>query len=63
MCAMRKNSAVNRLAEAFGQAATQAPHPMHAAASNARSAFSFRIPIAFALDDAANKVKDLMGGL
>ncbi len=29
------------MAELFGQAATQAPHPMHAAASNARSALRF----------------------
>ena len=32
---------MNNMAEAFGQAATQAPHPMHSAASNARSAFTF----------------------
>src|SRR5262245_21205986 len=33
-------AAVNSIAEALGQAATQAPQPMHAAASIARSAFS-----------------------
>jgi len=31
--------AVNNAAAALGHAATQAPHPMHAAASMARSAF------------------------
>ena len=36
------------MAEAFGQAATHAPQPMHAAASIARSAFSFGIGIALA---------------
>ena len=30
------------IAEAFGQAATQAPQPMHAAASMARSASALR---------------------
>jgi hypothetical protein len=39
---------VNSIAEAFGQAATQAPHPMQAAASIAASAASLRIGIAFA---------------
>ena len=34
------------MAEAFGQAATQAPQPMQAAASIARSAFSFGTGIA-----------------
>ncbi len=39
-------AAVKSIAEAFGQAATQAPQPMQAAASMARSAFSLRIGIA-----------------
>jgi hypothetical protein len=38
---------VNNAADAFGQAATQAPHPMHAAASIARSALSLGTGIAF----------------
>ena len=36
------------MADAFGQAATQAPQPMHAAASKASSATSRPIGIAFA---------------
>ena len=36
---------VKSIAEALGQAATQAPQPMQAAASMARSAFSLRIGI------------------
>jgi hypothetical protein len=32
---------MNSIADALGQAATQAPQPMHAAASNARSALRF----------------------
>src|SRR5437870_7678707 len=41
-------AATNNIAEALGQAATQAPHPMHAAASIARSASRFGTGIAFA---------------
>ena len=41
-------AAVNNIAEALGQAATQAPHPMQAAASNARSEESLGTRIAFA---------------
>ncbi len=41
-------AAVNSMAEAFGQAATHAPQPMHAAASMARSASSLRTGIALA---------------
>ena len=36
------------IADAFGHAATQAPQPMHAAASKAISAFSFFTGIACA---------------
>ena len=39
---------MNSTAEAFGQAATQAPQPMHAAASIARSASCFRHRMALA---------------
>jgi len=39
---------VNSMAAAFGQAATHAPLPMHAAASNAVSAASFGTRMAFA---------------
>ena len=39
---------VNNIAEAFGQAAAQAPQPMHAAASIARSAWCFGTGIEFA---------------
>src|SRR5207253_1557631 len=41
-------AAVNNIAEAFGHAAAQAPHPMHAAASIERSASCFGIGIEFA---------------
>ncbi len=41
-------AAVNSIAEAFGQAATQAPHWMHVAASNARSALSLGTGVACA---------------
>ena len=36
------------MADEFLQVATQAPHPIHVAASNALSAFSFSIGIVFA---------------
>ena len=36
-------AAAKSIADAFGQAATHAPHPMHAAASMARSAWCFGI--------------------
>ena len=39
---------VNSMAEAFGHAATQAPQPMHSAASMANSAFSFGTRMALA---------------
>ena len=38
----------NNIADPFGQAATQAPQPMQAAASKASSDFSLSIGIAFA---------------
>ena len=41
-------AAVNRLAAPFGHAATQAPQPMHAAASIAASATGFGIGIRLA---------------
>ena len=41
-------AAVKSMAEAFGQAATQAPQPMQAAASKANSARSFGTRMAFA---------------
>jgi hypothetical protein len=41
-------AAVKSDADPLGQAATQAPQPMHAAASIARSTFSFGIRISFA---------------
>ena len=41
-------AAVNSIAEAFGQAATQAPQPMQVAASIARSAFGFGTGMALA---------------
>ena len=41
-------AAVNSIAAAFGQDATQAPQPMHAAASNAVSAASFGTRMALA---------------
>ena len=41
-------AATNSIAEALGQAATQAPHPMHAAASIARSASRFGTSVEFA---------------
>ena len=39
---------VNNIADAFGQAATHAPQPMHAAASNARSESCFGTRMSFA---------------
>src|SRR5947208_16943635 len=41
-------AATNNIAEALGHAATQAPHPMHAAASIARSASHLGTGIEFA---------------
>ena len=41
-------AAVNSIAEALGHAAAQAPQPMQAAASIARSAFCFATRVAFA---------------
>ena len=41
-------AAVKSIPDAFGHAATHAPHPMHAAASKAASASTFRIGSAFA---------------
>src|SRR5207249_5607979 len=41
-------AAVNSMAAAFGHAATQAPQPMHVAASKARSASSLRTRMALA---------------
>jgi len=45
---MRNFAAVKSMADAFGQAAAQAPQPMHAAASIARSALCFGTGIEFA---------------
>ena len=48
----------NSIAEAFGQAATQAPQPMQAAASIACSASGLGTGIAFAVGGAAGAHRD-----
>ena len=50
---------VNSAAAAFGHAATQAPHPMHAAASIARSAFCFGTGMRVAVLRAAGRDRNI----
>jgi hypothetical protein len=56
-------AAVKSMAEAFGQAATQAPQPMHSAASIARSASSFGTGIALASGALPGAHRDVAAGL
>ncbi len=56
-------AAVNSIAEAFGHAATQAPQPMQAAASIARSASSLGTGSALRVGGAAGAHGDEAAGL
>ena len=54
---------VNSWAAPFGQAATHAPQPMHAAASNAASATSFGTGMMLASGAAPVLTRDVAAGL